>query len=211
MNLPDLLCSRCGKIYPVAELAWRCSCGGILDVKHFATPLPERNILTRRQPTLWRYIEALPVPIDYAVSMGEGMTPLVPAPDLPGAWIKLDFLMPTLSFKDRGAAVLATLAKMIRPELLIVDSSGNAGTAMAAYAARVEVPCEVYVPAATSPGKLAQMRAHGANVHLVNGSREDTADAAAEAAGKPDVLYASHVYHPYFLHGTKTYAYELWE
>lgn len=211
MNLPGLRCSLCAKSYDVTELAWLCSCGGILDVEPFAQPLPLRNTLTQRAPTLWRYCEAVPVPEDSSVSMGEGMTPLVPAPGLRGAWIKLDFLMPTLSFKDRGATVLATLAKTIRPELLIVDSSGNAGTAVAAYAARVDLPVEIYVPAATSPGKLAQMRAHGATVHLVDGNREDTADAAADAAGKPDVLYASHVYHPYFLHGTKTYAYEVWE
>ncbi|MGH8880445.1 MAG: threonine synthase [Stackebrandtia sp.] len=211
MNLPNLRCSLCARPYSITELAWLCACGGILDVERFTRPLPDGNTLTQRGPTLWRYREALPVPFDSNVSMGEGMTPLLPAPGLPGAWIKVDFLMPTLSFKDRGAVMLATLAKIIRPDLLIVDSSGNAGTAVAAYAARVELPCEIYVPAATSPGKLAQMRAHGADVRLVDGNREDTADAAAEAAGKPGVMYASHVYHPYFLHGTKTYAYELFE
>ncbi|HEV2783040.1 MAG TPA: threonine synthase [Actinophytocola sp.] len=211
MNLPDLKCSVCAKNYPVNELVWRCSCGGVLDVVPFTEPLPDRNTLAGRGATLWRYAEALPVPADSAVSMGEGMSPLVPAPDLPGAWIKLDFLMPTLSFKDRGAAVLATLAKLAQPKRLMIDSSGNAGTAVAAYAARVDLPCDVYVPAHTSPGKLAQMRAHGAAVHLVEGTREDTAEAAAQAAAEPGVCYASHVYHPYFLHGTKTYAYELWE
>jgi threonine synthase len=69
----------------------------------------------------------------------------------------------------------------------------------------------VFVPAATPAGKLAQIAAHGATIRPVDGTREDVAAAAAVAAAQPDVFYASHVYHPYFLHGTKTFAYEIWE
>jgi threonine synthase len=161
---------------------------------------------------MWRYAEALPVPGDERVSMGEGMTPMVPAPGRPGAWLKLDFLMPTLSFKDRGAVVLATLAKMLTARRLIVDSSGNAGTAVAAYAARAGLPCEVFVPGSTSAAKLYQMRAHGAEVRTVAGDRQAAAEAAvARLAEAPPGYYASHVYQPYFLHGTKSWAYEVWE
>jgi hypothetical protein len=88
---------------------------------------------------------------------------------------------------------------------MVADSSGNAGTAVAAYAARAGIPCEIYVPATTSPGKVAQLRAYGAKVHQIPGTREDTAAAAALAAGEPGTFYASHVYHPFYLHGTKTY------
>ena len=139
------------------------------------------------------------------------LRPLVPVPGLPNVRLKLDFLMPTLSFKDRGAVLLATLARRLGVERAVVDSSGNAGTAAAAYLARAGVPCEVFVPEATSPGKLAQMRAHGATVRVVSGTRADTAAAAMSAADTPGTFYASHVYHPYFLHGVKTYAYEIWE
>ncbi len=160
---------------------------------------------------MWRYVPAMPVDLDPSISMGEGMTPLIQAPGHPSVRMKLDFLMPTLSFKDRGAVVLATLAKRLNVSAAMVDSSGNAGTSVAAYLARANIPCTVYVPANTSDGKLAQMRAHGATVVLVQGSRADTSEAAEAAAGEPRVMYASHVHNPYFLHGVKTYGYEIWE
>jgi len=125
--------------------------------------------------------------------------------------LKVDYLMPTGSFKDRGAVMLAALARQLSARTMIADSSGNAGTAIAAYAARAGIGCDVYVPATTSAGKVAQLRAYGATAHLIEGSREDTAHAAAKAADRPDVFYASHVHHPFFLHGTKTYVFELWE
>jgi threonine synthase len=144
------------------------------------------------------------------VSLGEGFTPLVRAPGAPGVWLKLDFLMPTLSFKDRGAVLVAELARRLGVPAAVADSSGNAGTALAAYLARAGIRCEVFVPAATSPAKLDQMRAHGAEVRLVPGGRANAARAAQEVADG-GVFYASHVYQPYFLHGTKTYGYEVWE
>ena len=107
--------------------------------------------------------------------------------------------------------LLAALARRLGVPRMVADSSGNAGTAVAAYAARAGIACEVYVPAATSAGKVAQLRAYGATVRQIPGSREDTADAAADAADQPGTFYASHVYHPFFLQGMKTYAFELWE
>ncbi len=208
--LPPLICTACGEEYAVESLVWRCTCGGVLDVADFgARADPAR--LEGRAATLWRYQEALPLPYDPTVSMGEGMSPLVGSTTLDHVEVKLDFLMPTLSFKDRGAAVLATLAKRLGVRSAIIDSSGNAGTAAAAYFGRAGIACEVFVPASTSPAKLAQMRAHGATVQLVPGSRADTSAATLQVAGEPGVLYASHIYHPYFLHGVKTYGYEIWE
>lgn len=212
MSLPDLICSACGRVYPVESLAWRCECGAVFDVAPFdvaefaspATPIDDSTW------SLWRYAGVLPLAVDLAVSMGEGMTPLVTSP-LPNVRLKADLLMPTGSFKDRGAVVLATLAKQLGVTAAVVDSSGNAGTAAAAYLARAGVACRVFVPASTSPGKLAQIRAHGADIELIGGSRADTADAAMAAASQPGVFYASHVFHPYFLHGVKTYGYEIWE
>lgn len=158
--------------------------------------------------SLWRYEEALPLS-DPHTSLGEGRTPLVRLTDTMS--VKLDFLMPTLSFKDRGAVMLAELARRIRPERVVADSSGNAGTAVAAYCARAGLDCTVYVPEATSPKKLEQIGAHGARLEVVRGDREAAARAARAAADLPGVFYASHVFNPYFLHGTKTYVYELWE
>ncbi|TFD91172.1 threonine synthase [Cryobacterium serini] len=208
--LPDLVCSECAAIYPVESLTWKCSCGGILDVVNFALTM-DAAALPGRAASLWRYTEALPIAVDPTVTLGEGFSPLVPSRALPHVQLKLDFLLPTLSFKDRGAVVLATLAKRLGVTRAMVDSSGNAGTAMAAYFGRAGISCTVYVPESTSLGKLAQMRAHGATVELVPGSRADTSAAALQAAGQDGVMYASHVYHPYFLHGVKTYGYEIWE
>jgi len=207
-----LTCAACGVAYPLQDLAWRCgSCGGVLDLSGFTATVPDPAVLKDRSPTLWRYAEALPVGDAGGVSMGEGMTPLVTAPHGAPAMLKVDYLMPTGSFKDRGAVLLVALARALGVSQMVADSSGNAGTAIAAYGARAGIACDVYVPGATSPGKVAQLRAYGATVHLVEGTREDTASAAAVAADQPGVFYASHVYNPFFLHGTKTYVFEAWE
>jgi threonine synthase len=207
-----LTCAACGRSYGLDELAWRCGdCGGVLDLAGFTPVVPPLSVLAQRRPTLWRYAEALPIDEPADISLGEGMTPLVTAPGDPGVQLKVDYLMPSGSFKDRGAVLLAALARRLGVARMVADSSGNAGTAVAAYAARAGIACEVYVPAATSAGKVAQLRAYGATVRQIPGSRQDTADAAAEAADQPGTFYASHVYHPFFLQGMKTYAFELWE
>ncbi len=214
MRIP-LLCSACGRDHDPASLIWRCSCGGLLDLPEFKASFPLERIQSR-PPTLWRYREALPFAPDYTgwqdVTMGEGFTPLLPlTPETPGVLLKVDYQMPTLSFKDRGAAVLVARARALGVRRMIADSSGNAGTAIAAYAARAGIACDVYVPASASPKKQRQIAAHGAAVHAIPGSREETAAAAIAAVEREQVFYASHVYQPFFFQGTKTYAYELWE
>ncbi len=208
--LPDLMCRTCGTTYPAASLQWRCECGGLLDAAPFDTRI-DLAAMPRRPNSMWRYADAMPVPFDAHVSLGEGLTPVVPSRTHEKVLLKCDFLMPTASFKDRGAVVLAIAASHLGVRDAIIDSSGNAGVAAAAYFARAGVPLRVFVPAATSTGKLAQMHAHGAQVVLVDGDRAATAAQAMRAANEPGVLYASHVYHPYFVHGVKTYGYEMWE
>ncbi|MFF5785228.1 threonine synthase [Streptomyces sp. NPDC012693] len=215
------VCPRCLVNSPTDALTWRCpKCRGPWDLEFASEPVSLPSLASRRN-SLWRYEEVLPpMPCAAEVSLGEGRTPLVPltatdtgAPSSVSA--KLDFLMPTLSFKDRGAVMLAAhalrLARAGGLDRVVADSSGNAGTAVAAYGARAGLGCLVYVPEGTSPKKLEQIRAHGARVVEVPGDREETARATREAADEPGTFYASHVYNPYFLHGTKTYVYELWE
>ncbi|MEV7679580.1 threonine synthase [Streptomyces sp. NPDC088341] len=205
---PAYLCPVDGTSSPVDAYAWCCPvCRGPWDLAVDTSPVALRS-LPRRVNSLWRYEEALPLSAP-VTSLGEGRTPLVAL--TPSVSAKLDFLMPTLSFKDRGAVMLAELARRLGPERVIADSSGNAGTAVAAYCARAGLPCTVYVPEATSPKKTEQIRAHGAHLVRVPGDREATALAARAAADEPGTFYASHVHNPYFLHGTKTYVYELWE
>ncbi len=117
--------------------------------------------------------------------------------------------MPTGSFKDRGASVMLSLLRAQGVSAVLEDSSGNGGAAISAYAAAGGMAATIMAPASTSPAKLVQMRAHGATLELVPGTRQDTSDAAVRRAA--DIFYASHNWHPFFLHGTKTLAYELWE
>ncbi|MFZ4269420.1 threonine synthase [Streptomyces arboris] len=202
-------CPQDGTRSPISALTWCCSvCRGPWDLDFTPAPGLTPHVLPGRANSLWRYEEILPLAAP-EVSLGEGRTPLVPLTDTVSA--KLDYLMPTLSFKDRGAVMLAELARRLNPGRVVADSSGNAGTSIAAYCARAGLPCTVYVPEGTSPKKTEQIRAHGAELVTVPGGREATALAARAAADEEGVFYASHVFNPYFLHGTKTYVYELWE
>ena len=159
---------------------------------------------------MWRYREALPIGNDAnIVSFDEGMTPMIPL-DLGagGLLLKLEQLFTTGSYKDRGAAVLVSKAKELGIGRIVEDSSGNAGCAIAAYAAKAGIRCEILVPESTSPGKLAQILMYGAELNRVPGTREDTAVAALVAA--ETAYYASHSWNPFFFQGTKTFAYEVW-
>ncbi len=210
--LADMTSYHCpvdGTRSAITALTWCCPvCRGPWDLDFTPARGVAANALAGRADSLWRYKEFLPLDTS-AISLGEGRTPLVPLTDTVSA--KLDFLMPTLSFKDRGAVMLGELARRLGPDRVVADSSGNAGTSFAAYCARAGLPCTVYVPEGTSAKKTEQIRAHGSRLVTVPGGREATARAARTAADEPGVFYASHVFNPYFLHGTKTYAYELWE
>jgi threonine synthase len=203
------VCTRCNAEYPLSAPIWRCTCGGLLAIVY--APRFDRRQITHLGPTLWRYRDALPLAKGTdAVSLGEGYTPILHGrvAGVP-VYLKQDHLFPSGSFKDRGAAVLVSHAAALGIRRVVEDSSGNAGAAVAAYAARAGIACDVFVPEETSPAKLEQMRAYGATVHAVGGGRTGAAAAAMEAA--TTVYYASHVWNPFFLHGTKTFAFEVWE
>jgi len=162
-------------------------------------------------PSLWRYRAVLPIAEDrHIVSLGEGFTPLI-REKVGGVdvHLKLDFLFPSGSFKDRGATVLVSHVRELGVAHVVEDSSGNAGAAIAAYGARAGIACDIYVPASTSTAQLAQIESTGAKLVRVPGSREDTAKAALAAAAES--YYASHSWNPFFLAGTKTFAYEVCE
>jgi len=207
VQTPFLRCAACTRTYDLGDPVWRCACGGLLDA--VASPRFDPDAITRRPPAPWRYREALAVLGD-PVSLGEGMTPLLRAED-PRAEVfhKLDYLFPSGSFKDRGAAALITHLRAIGVRRVVEDSSGNAGAAIAAYCARAGIACDIYAPAGASRGKLAQIAAFGAALHRVPGTREDVASAAWEAARSS--YYASHSHNPFFFQGTKTVAFEVCE
>lgn len=208
-------CNDCGNNYAITPTIWKCECGGVFDlVKEI--PNIDKTAWENYPNSLFRYVETMAFAKDSKtweqVTMGEGQTPLIVLDTQePNTYVKVDYMMPTLSFKDRGAAVLMTKAKELGVSKVIADSSGNAGTAIAAYAARCNIPCDIYLSHETSPKKVAQIKAHGATIKQIQGTREDIAAAAQQAVDEENVFYASHVYNPYFYEGTKTYAYEIYE
>ena len=203
----SLRCTQCGREYEDDGRRVRCDCGGMLDVD--AASSFEPGMVDGRPHDLWRYREALPVGDD-VITMGEGWTPLLPITfDSRQFLVKQEQLFPTGSYKDRGAAVLMTHLHELGVTRVVEDSSGNAGCAVAAYAARAGIDADIYVPEDTSPAKTAQIEAYGARLHRIAGTREDTAQAALDAAAS--CAYASHVFNPWFLQGTKTFAYEVAE
>lgn len=203
-------CTNCGRTQPLSYSRGACPvCRGVLDL---AEPLrfdPER---LSGPPGLWRYGHTFPLPPDAApVSLGEGGTPLVEA-TIGGRAVrlKLEFLQPTGSFKDRGMAVMFTGLRAAGLHEAVEDSSGNAGASFAAYAARAGLQARVFVPAAASGPKRAQIAAYGAEIVAVDGPRSKAAEAAA-AAVSAGANYGSHIYNPLGLAGNATAAYEMWE
>jgi len=207
--LTTLMCSNCSRRWPGSVPRWRCECGGYLDLE--TARMFERSTLATRAATLWRYEESLGIddPTNH-VDFGEGITPLIPC-GLDGREIllKLDYLRPTGSFKDRGTTVMMSKLKEWSVSDIVDDSSGNAGASVAAYAAAAGIRAEIYIPAYASVGKATQIRAYGATLVKIYGTREDTTAAALSAAACS--FYSSHIWSPYFVAGMKTIAYELAE
>jgi threonine synthase len=197
-----------GATYSVDHPRWRADDGGYLNL----TPsrgLRRHEIRTDRY-SVWRYAAAIEVDDTDAVTFGEGWTPL-----LIGEWhgskthFKLEFAMPTGSFKDRGMTVLVSYLKSHGIDRVLEDSSGNAGASLSAYAAAAGVRCRILVPESASYPKIAQIAACGADVLTIRGSRQHVAEAAERMS--TELFYASHNWVPFFVEGTKTLAYELWE
>jgi threonine synthase len=204
----EYLDPRSGATFPLDQPRW-C---GVDQAPLLLTPLPglTRDQIDTATRSLWRYRAAFPLAVDDPITLGEGMTPLVPRTVVGvRVLLKCEWFNPTGSFKDRGASVMLSLLRAQGITHVLEDSSGNGGAAISAYAAAGGMAATILAPASTSPAKTVQMRAHGAAVELIPGTRQDTADAAVARSGT--VFYASHNWHPFFLHGTKTLAYELWE
>jgi threonine synthase len=203
---------RSGATWPLDAPRWCGDDGAPL----LLTPMPGigRDAIRTGICSLWRYGAALPFVPDEVISLGEGGTPLVPH-RIGGATaqVKCEWLMPTGSFKDRGASVMLSLLRAQGVRHVLEDSSGNGGAAIAAYAAAGGMRAKILVPASTSPAKTVQSRAAGAAIELTPGSRQDcAAEALRQGRARQDgIFYASHNWHPFFLQGTKTLAYELWE
>ena len=180
-------CEKCKKEYPINSHSYCCECGGLFHL--------HRNLG-----------EEIPEPI----TLGNFVTPILPI-EAEGKefFLKLENLQPTGSFKDRGAKTLVNAIKASGIEKIALDSAGNAGAAMAAYAAAAGIDCTVYVPDDSSTETVAQIEAYGAKIHKVPNGRMRACAAVKQNLG--DAYYASHVYNPLFFEGMKSMAHEMYE
>ncbi len=201
-------CKSCNAEYPLSQPIWKCECGSFLDIE-FKGKIEPAKIKEKR--SLWRYRDFIPIEKDEnIVSFEEDFTPLIKFEiSRKEFFAKLDFLFPTGSFKDRGATVLVSKLKELGIKKIVEDSSGNAGCAISAYCARAGIECEIFVPENASPSKISQIRAYGAKINIVPGTRDDVRESALRSADNS--YYASHVWNPFFFQGTKTFSYEIWE
>ncbi len=168
-----------------------------------------------REMGMWRYSAFLPVvrPGQTRVTLGEGWTPLIRDEwaGLPLHW-KIDALMPTGSYKDRGICVMVNWLKALGYEVLVDDSSGNAGASLACYAARAGLRSVIFVPEVAPEPKKAQVSIYGGELVEVPGARAEATKAAeAMTYNSRQMAYASHSRHPAFLLGQMTVAWEIWE
>ncbi|MFY9584143.1 MAG: threonine synthase [Candidatus Acidiferrales bacterium] len=218
-TLTHLECSRCKKTHAHDRLQNLCSaCGKPLlaryDLETAAKTLT-RHALAVRPATMWRYAEVLPG--SAPVSLGEGMTPVVHACrlgerlGLRKLYIKDEGLNPTGSFKARGLSAAVTQAKALGARTLAIPTAGNAGGALAAYAARAGLRSVIVMPADTPAANVMECRAFGADVRKIDGLISDCGRYVAEHKDREGWFDVSTLKEPYRIEGKKTMAYELWE
>ena len=204
-----LVCSKCGRKYP-ERFRLTCECGGTLLVRgelpaSFGDALAEHLDMRR-------YVRLLPVSGNYLPALIPSITP-VSRLDIGGVTVifKLEYLQPTGSFKDRGTWV--TVAKLREEGIseVVLDSSGNAAISLAAFAGSAGIKAHLFLPAHTSPGKLALLRKLGAELHIIDGDRMAVHRKAMDFSEEKSIAYVSHWLNPYFLEGTKTAAFEAYE
>ena len=206
MSHISLKCSECAVFHHADMTTLHCvQCGSVLDVTYSS---PEHQNDTSDLPTPLRH------PGD-AIALGEGNTPSVNLDTIgkrlgvDRLYAKLEMMNPTGSFKDRGTAVMMSVAKELGISEVVEDSSGNAGASVAAYAARAGIQAHIFAPSSAPAAKVSQIEVYGARTHLIDGDRQAVTDAAIDFAERNDMVYASHNLSPYFTEGTKTFAYEV--
>src|SRR5947207_3501759 len=223
LNVLELERSARGKKYDASIEQHLCTCGKPLlaryDLRRAATTRTLENLKSRPR-TLWRYAEVLPN--DPAVSLGEGMTALVHAERLGASihsgrggmqrlYVKDEGLNPTGSFKARGMTTAVSRAKQLGAKALAAPTAGNAGGALAAYAAAAGLPAVIVMPADTPAANVMECQAFGAKVVKLNGLISDCGKYVAEHKDREGWYDVSTLKEPYRIEGKKTMGYELWE
>jgi len=219
--LTHLDCTKCDRQYPPGQVWNLCECGGPLfaryDLERAAKEMRPGH-LALRAPNQWRYREVLPVedPAD-RISLGEGFTPLLPANrlgerlGLPRLFVKDESGNPTGSFKARGLAMAVSMAKALGATEVCLPSAGNAGSALAAYAAQGGLKAHVFVPRDVAHLFLMETAAYGAHVETVDGLITDAGKVCAAQAKEHGWYECATLKEPYRVEGKKTMGYELAE
>ncbi|MBV9488724.1 MAG: threonine synthase [Verrucomicrobia bacterium] len=222
MFLTDLVCGLCGQVHRASEIQTVCrACGRPLLARYDLTAAGaalQRGWLAGREPSLWRYRELLPLPAEaLPVTLGEGWTPLLPVPRWGGqlglerVWVKDESQNPTATFKARGMAVAVSMARHFGLKILAAPSAGNAGGALAAYAARAGMNAHLFMPRDTPKANVVECIATGAHVTLIDGLITDCAAEVARRKDQEGWFDVSTLKEPYRLEGKKTLGYELAE
>ena len=181
-------CEDCKKEYPLNTHSYKCDCGGMFRLHKDANEAVAKH----------------------TISLGEFVTPLLPLQvGKLDFLLKMEHLLPTGSFKDRGACSMVNALHELGIKKIALDSSGNAGAAIAAYAAAAGMECTVYVPDDISQEQVKQIESYGAKIVKVANGRMRACAAVKQNLG--DAYYVSHVYNPLFFEGIKSMAHELYE
>ncbi len=220
--LSHLECARCGDRHDAARVQGTCACGSPLlaryDTDRAAAAVSPAEIAAR-PPDLWRYHELLPVgSAGRVVSLGEGMTPLLALPRIgralgvPGLLMKDESLIPTGTFKARGAAVGVSRAAELGVTGVAMPTNGNAGAAWAVYAARAGMRSLIVMPTAAPAITRAECAAAGAELYLVDGLIGDAGRLVGTAlADRPGYQNVATLREPYRVEGKKTIGLEIAE
>lgn len=219
--MSHLYCPKCNERYNPADKNQLCTCGSPLLVQYDLEELKKEwtpKDLVGREASLWRYHELLPVRNEKnVVSLGEGMTPLLPLPRLgqemaiPNLFMKDEGIIPTGTFKARGAAVGVSKAKELGIQELAMPTNGNAGAAWALYAARAGIQSNIVMPVDAPKITRNECAVSGSNLYLVNGLISDAGKIIAQAVKDFDLFDASTLKEPYRIEGKKTMGLEIAE
>ena len=218
-------CSLCGEQYSPADVTYTCPKDGgnldvMLDYDSIRNKYKPDDILSRSDPSLWRFLPLLPV----SEPEGDG-TPLHVAGGTPvyrltrlgeklglhNLWLKDESRNPTASFKDRASAIVVARACEIRADVVVTASTGNAGAALAGMSAAVGQKAIIFAPKSAPQAKVAQLLVFGAQVILVDGTYDDAFDLTVRAAEEFGWYCRNTGYNPFTAEGKKTAALEIWE
>ena len=221
-NVKYAQCVKCGKIYEATPNLTNCQCGGILDIiydyDYIKTVLTKEKLAARRDNSMWRYRELLPVEEDTPnTPLRVGWSPLYEADRLAKQlgikklYVKDDGINPTASLKDRASAMAVAKAREAGAEVIACSSTGNAASSLAGNAAAAGLKTYIFVPSRAPKGKVAQLMTFGATVISVQGSYEDTFELSKQAIDRWGWYNRNAAINPYLSEGKKTVALEIME